>query len=255
MAKQAGHLPLKGTIGNLTFYQMKGQHIVRKKGGIDARRMAADPSFERTRENAREFGAACKAGKLLRQAFAPLLLRFRDHTVTARLSGAMYRTLQTDMLSARGERKVEHGNVTLLQGFHFNGKAAGAAGFPLPYTVSVDRASGTAEVAFPALVPRHYFSRHGGATHYQLSLQVAELDFAAGTFRHSLAETGDLPLSREEQSPVALKGAFPPGSTQPLFLALCLSFHHLPADRRFVQDPLPEPVVQLVAADRFNYIG
>lgn len=69
MAQQKGIIPLKGTIGNITFYKSKDGFLAREKGSLDATRIANDPAFQRTRENGAEFGRAGKAGKVLRTAF------------------------------------------------------------------------------------------------------------------------------------------------------------------------------------------
>src|SRR6185312_9957110 len=73
MAKQNGLLKFRGTIDDLNFYQSKDGQLVRKKTSIDAARIASDPSFIRTRENGAEFGAAGKAGKVLRDALKPMM--------------------------------------------------------------------------------------------------------------------------------------------------------------------------------------
>ncbi|SHM51112.1 hypothetical protein SAMN05444266_108324 [Chitinophaga jiangningensis] len=85
MARQSGIIPLKGTIGNITFYKTKAGHLAREKGGVDASRITTDPAFIRTRENGAEFGRAGKAGKLLRTAFRALLLNIGDSYMSSRL--------------------------------------------------------------------------------------------------------------------------------------------------------------------------
>jgi len=64
MARQSGIIPLKGTIGNITFYKTKAGHLAREKGGVDAGRIATDPAFIRTRENGAEFGRAVRFPKI-----------------------------------------------------------------------------------------------------------------------------------------------------------------------------------------------
>ena len=44
MTRQKGIIKLKGTIGNITFYKTKDGHLAHEKGGIDASRIASDPS-------------------------------------------------------------------------------------------------------------------------------------------------------------------------------------------------------------------
>ncbi len=68
MARQKGIIKLKGTIGDLSFYKTQDGHLAREKGGVDASRIANDPTFVRTRENGAEFGSAASSGKLLRDA-------------------------------------------------------------------------------------------------------------------------------------------------------------------------------------------
>jgi len=63
MAKQAGIIKLKGTIGDIAFYKSRDGHMARLKGGIDKKRIATDTAFQRTRENGAEFGRAGKSGK------------------------------------------------------------------------------------------------------------------------------------------------------------------------------------------------
>ena len=58
MAVQMGILPLRGSIGNLSFYKSGDKWIARTKGGASAEKVATDPKMVRTRENASEFGTA-----------------------------------------------------------------------------------------------------------------------------------------------------------------------------------------------------
>ena len=61
MAQQSGIIPLKGTLGNITFYKSKEGYLAREKGGVSAERIASDPAFQRTRENGAEFGRLFKS--------------------------------------------------------------------------------------------------------------------------------------------------------------------------------------------------
>lgn len=48
MAKQTGILLITGTIGNLTFYEMNGQHYARLKSSLRGKRVKTDPAFALT---------------------------------------------------------------------------------------------------------------------------------------------------------------------------------------------------------------
>jgi hypothetical protein len=55
MAKQAGHTPIRGTINNLTYYNSKGQELVRTKSSLTRERVKKDPAFARSRESSKRF--------------------------------------------------------------------------------------------------------------------------------------------------------------------------------------------------------
>jgi hypothetical protein len=76
MARQSGLIKLNGTLGGITFYKSQDGYLAREKGGIEADRIANDPNFQRTRENGAEFGAAGKAGRLLRTCVQNDLAKF-----------------------------------------------------------------------------------------------------------------------------------------------------------------------------------
>ena len=53
MAQQKGILPLRGSIGNITFYKSKEGYLAKEKSGIDAKRIASDPAFKEPVKTAR----------------------------------------------------------------------------------------------------------------------------------------------------------------------------------------------------------
>ena len=120
MAKQSGILRLEGTIGNITFYKSQDGFLAREKGGVDGERIASDPKFQRTRENGSEFGAAGKAGKVLRNSLRVILQNSSDNRMVSRLTQKMVEVLQADTTSVRGQRNVIDGEAELLEGFEFN---------------------------------------------------------------------------------------------------------------------------------------
>ena len=109
MAQQKGIIKLDGTIGGITFYKSQDGYLAREKGGVSADRIANDPNFQRTRENGAEFGAAGKAGKLLRTAFRNILQNSADNRMVGRLTSEMVKVIQADLTSVRGLRNVLDG--------------------------------------------------------------------------------------------------------------------------------------------------
>lgn len=56
MARQVGLLKLAGTLEDISFYKAVYGYLARAKGGVDRKTILTDPRFQRTRENAFEFG-------------------------------------------------------------------------------------------------------------------------------------------------------------------------------------------------------
>lgn len=225
MAKQKGIIKLRGTIGDITFYKTKDGHLAREKGGIDAKRIANDPAFQRTRENGSEFGRAGKAGKVLRTSIRSLLLNSSDNRMVSRLTQSMIKVIKADTTSIRGARNVIDGEAELLIGFEFNINATLGSSMFAPYTGTIDRSSGEITVAFAPFVPANMIAAPSGTTHFKIISAGMEIDFEAETFIESHSET--LPLAWDIQSTLAITHAnlVTPNSTKPLFLVLGMEFY------------------------------
>jgi len=181
MAKQTGLIKLKGKIGDLSFYKTKDGHLAREKGGVDAERIARDPAFVRTRENGAEFGSSASAGKLMRDALRPLIMRAADSRVTARLTKVMTLIKNLDATSARGQRNVGVAIALpnakeLLKGFNFNNRSI--LGSVLFKAFTVD--AGTGAITMTGLVPANEVAAPLGATHFSVRTAWAKLDFVQG---------------------------------------------------------------------------
>lgn len=220
-----GIIPLKGTIGNITFYKSKAGHLAREKGGIDASRIATDPAFVRTRENGSEFGQAGKAGKLLRTAFRALLLNIGDSYLTARLASKMLKVIQADVTNVRGQRNVIDGEAELLNGFEFNSSARLGSTLYAPFTTAIDRVAGALIVDIPSFVPVNMVAGPTGATHFKIQAAGAEIDFEAETFVNGSAASAELPIDTTPTAMMNLTVNVTDNSTKPLFLSLGIEFY------------------------------
>jgi hypothetical protein len=143
MAKQAGIIRLRGTVGNITFQKTPNGYLARDKAFVTKERIESDTSFQRTRENNAEFKNAAVSGKLLRVSIASLLQNVKDFLLVARLTKVMLAVVKSDPTDVRGARNVANGNSSLLQGFDFNSNAELTTVFTQPYTTAVDRVAGT----------------------------------------------------------------------------------------------------------------
>ena len=225
MARQKGIIKLKGTIGDITFYKTKDGHLAREKGGIEASRIKNDPAFQRTRENGSEFGRAGTAGKILRTSLRSLLVNSADGRMVSRLTQAMVKVIQADMISVRGLRNVIDGEAELLTGFEFNIRGKLGTSLFAPFVSVIDRGSGAISVDLDSFIPANMIAAPSGTTHYKIISAGAEIDFEAETFVEAHSETAILPWDAAATVPISQVNAVTPGSTKPLFLALGVEFY------------------------------
>lgn len=225
MAKQKGILKLEGTIGDITFYKSQDGYLAREKGGVSAERIASDPNFQRTRENGSEFGAAGKAGKVLRNSLRVLLQTSSDNRMVSRLTKSMVKVVQADTTSTRGKRNVIDGEAELLDGFEFN--INGKLGNTLfaPYTKTIDRTAGTLSVSVPSFAATDMIAAPGGTTHYKIVSSGIEVDFENEVFVSDTKESSVLAWDGSATSVIALNNAVTANSTHPLFLILGVEFY------------------------------
>ena len=190
MAKQKGIIKLEGTIGEITFYKSQDGYLARDKGGIPADRLATDPAFQRTRENGAEFGAAGKAGKVLRNAIRALLQNSADSRMVSRLTQEMVKVIQADVTSVRGKRNVIDGEAELLEGFEFNIRSKLGTTLFAPFTAIIDRVAGTLTANIPSFIPANMVAAPSGSTHFKITSAGAAVDFENETFEVDTNESG-----------------------------------------------------------------
>ncbi|WP_026704730.1 hypothetical protein [Flavobacterium soli] len=227
MAKQKGIIKLKGTIGDITFYKSKDGFIAREKTTIDAKRIATDPAFQRTRENGAEFGRAGKASKVLRNAFRPVFKNSADSRMTSRLTQAMMKVVQADLVSVRGKRNVIDGEAALLQGFEFNGGAKLETTLFAPYLPTIDRTAGEISLRVPSFVPADMLAAPAGTTHFRIYSAGAEIDFEQEAFRMESSESTIMSWDTTQTMEVVQVNQVTADSTWPLFLVVVVEFYQM----------------------------
>tara|TARA_R110000850_G_C9994993_1_gene467542 strand:+ start:14928 stop:15683 length:756 start_codon:yes stop_codon:yes gene_type:complete len=225
MAKQKGIFKLKGTIGDVTFYKTRDGHIAKEKSGVDAKRIANDPAFERTRENGREFGTAGKGGQLIRKGLRLLLLNAKDSRVGSRLLKALMTVIKTDAINDRGQRTIQDGDMSLLKGFDFNVRGKLGTALFSGYTTTFDRAAGTLEVALEAFTPQITIEAPTGTTHFEVVGGLCATDFTNRTFEEGHALSGILPWDHEEVAGITLNASIGAGSVQPVLTVVGVNFY------------------------------
>ncbi|MBL1408808.1 hypothetical protein [Sphingobacterium faecale] len=225
MARQSSIIKLKGTIGDITFYKSKDGYLARQKGGIDKERFLNDPKFQRTRENAQEFGRAGKASKILCTAIRPVLNKTQDSRMISRLVKKMMTVIKADAVSDRGQRNVLDGELILLQSFDFNGNAGLSATVYAPFTATIDRASGVLDVNVAAFTPESQIVAPGGTTHFRLISAGVEVDFENETFKLAQSASSEIAYGNTLSAAIPLSNDLGvTDSTKPLFLVFGIEF-------------------------------
>lgn len=219
MAKQKGIIKLKGKIGDISFYQSQDGDMAREKGGIDAKRMATDPAFVRTRENGAEFGASAKAGKILRTSLFSLIQNAKDNRVVSRLTKLMSEIKNMDPTSVRGSRNV---GVAIalpaaklkLKGFNFNNRALLES--VLFNAFAVNTATGV--ITVNGLIPIDEIAYPQGATHVTLRGCWTRIDFATGVSQVFVSNAVNLPINSTSSNVTLTPTGTPTGAGTDLFI-------------------------------------
>ena len=239
MAKQRGIIKLSGTIGDISFYKSQDGYLAREKGGVEADRIKNDPAFTRTRENGQEFGMAAKSGKLVRDAFRPMMMRASDGRVVSRLTKLMSDIRKLDGTSARGDRSVAVAIANqpakdLLKGFNFNIRSILNSILYRPFTV--DTTTGVIEVV--DLVPANHLAAPSGATHVALTGAWGKVNFQDDQFNVELSNTVNLPIDATTSTVTLTPAQAPTGTGTDAFLLMVEFFQEVNGNQYSLNDGL-----------------
>jgi len=224
MAKQSGTILLRGTIGDITFYQSKDGWLAKKKSSLTKDRINNDAAFKQTRENATEFARACTAGKFLIAPFKPLLKHTRDRLMFGRLTKLFIQILHSDVKNIRGKRKIEDGELSPLKGFEFNKNACFSDTFHAPYVILFKPIFGDLTVTIPAFSPSNTIVSPAGATHFKIWIAAAFINFKTGSHDALVHASNYFSLSIAATAPLFLNMEMTASSQTPLFILMGIEF-------------------------------
>ena len=188
MGKLKGLLKITGEFDGLLFYELNGKIIIRKKSGFEGKAIKSQPNYERTRENASEFGSVVQTGKKMRFALHPFLKKIHSPYLHNHIVKKLHEIMRCDTVSERGKRSAAKGLLTeegkaLLSGFEFNEKLPMSRMVTGRYLFSV--AEG--QLVFPAL-KREDIRFPEYATHVALTLAVLWFDAEKQAFQLSMGD-------------------------------------------------------------------
>lgn len=172
MARINPDASLTGSVGNFSFYKMKGvdKPIVRSKGGASKEKIKTHPRFEYTRRINAEFGGRATASKWIMRMLWPQKA-LADHNIAGPLNALMIPVQAMDADSECGKRNIALSNYpAILEGFSLNRKTSFDSMVRSHFGSNVSRKELHARVDIPALQPG--ISLYAPKTHALYAISV-----------------------------------------------------------------------------------
>jgi hypothetical protein len=147
-------LKITGSIGNLSFYKMRGvdKIVVRRKGGAPKEYVKNSPTFKMPRLYMSEFGGCSKMGKEVRFMMHPVRV-LSDYNFSGFINKALKTVQKLDGTGELGQRSIMLSkHPDLLAGFQLNKNTTFDSVLRTPITCTLDRKTLSARVNIPALI-------------------------------------------------------------------------------------------------------
>jgi hypothetical protein len=147
-------LKITGSLGNLSFYKMRGvdKIVVRQKGGAPKEYVKNSPTFKLPRLYMSEFGGCSKMGKEVRFMMHPVR-GLSDYNFSGFINKALKTVQKLDGTGELGQRSIMLSkHPDLLAGFQLNKNTTFDAVLRTPITYTLDRKTLSARVNIPALI-------------------------------------------------------------------------------------------------------
>lgn len=223
MAKLSSEGKIPKKIGDYIVYQLGDETVMRRKSGFDSEKMQDGANYQRSRDNATEFGKVSALCKKMRLALKGVLPRQNNLDVCNALLKNMHRLLAFDTSSARGGRNLGEAFTVkeardLFEGYSFNPKGNLEEDFSKALVFD-----DSATLSFPAFEISAVFSFPEGADSLKMRLHHLEFDFKTG---ESQLFSGQEIFFLEESAvaPFVLSCAFPTTSGRTVFSILEIQF-------------------------------
>mgnify|MGYP004042285999 CR=1 FL=1 len=225
-------------------YNLKGvKHtIIARKGGPTADQIKTRPTYQKLRNNQKEFAVASMMSKTLRESLTGNMNEICETYVSGRLT-AQFRNLVKKEEGPTGKRPLyisKHGQS--LNGFEFNTTYTYDEIFKEQYYIKTGSRWGQVILHFPAFIPDESFKKPKGATNFKVKARLVGVsDYKYDDFeetylplnkdihgRFSTYETPMLPLLKIPTSPMTTQICIDhDGNCQhaAFFLIMAISFY------------------------------
>jgi hypothetical protein len=215
---------LRGKIDQISFFVSQDGYMARKTGTFNKQKYLTAESYDLTRRNASEFGIAGKAGRVFRNAWNLEIDKAGDNRLISRVTQGMVKVLQSDTVSVYGSRRVEKGDLTMLEKLEFNVALPFIASVKPEIDVTVVRATGQITINFPSYISEKQIAAPYGATHFSFFAAAAAVDFLEETSTTDRDAMADQLFSMTPTTASTIQLTMPANSTLPIFVALGVEF-------------------------------
>ena len=224
MKRQSGTIKLEATLDDLTYYKRNGVFLVKKKSAVSRSRLKYSPQYAAFRQHQQDFSRAARGGKLIRNALASLAAPVSDANCVARMTTAVLNVIQSDHTNPVGQRSVLNGDLNLLKGFEFNTGCALTQVLKAPFRLKTVAATNSVSLEIPVFKAAKHLRSPRNASHFQVVLGVASMDFNSGTYQTAFSETGQMSAKSSLGTSLSLNCLFHEFSTNPLLVVVGLRF-------------------------------
>jgi hypothetical protein len=170
MGQLQSNFDFTGKLGNISAYKMRGSDkiIIRTKGGASKNKIKTSPDFHIVRKNNAEFGARSLGSKWIRMMLHPLPA-LGDYNAAGPINALIKPIQALDTVNELGKRNIEFSkDSTLLHSFNLNKRNMFDSIIRNPLSCTIDRASLSATVDVPQLIPRINFFNPGKHPFYSI---------------------------------------------------------------------------------------
>jgi hypothetical protein len=230
MAKVIAPFKLRGSIGDLTFYENEFGPQAKPKGRPTEWHIKNQDSFKRALRYAAEWKRATAAAKLFRAAIGSLLNGVKNIRLSGRMNAPMVQAVHADPVHDWGERMISFGNLLTLVDFEFNHKLSLDDALPLNvencYTIDADKVW----LQIPAFRLRKKKGLPPGATHYRLVSGVVTVDFDKQSYHRDIQEGPLQAMGRKAGEAFCVEHALT-AATPGCFWLLGIEFYTMEKDK------------------------
>jgi len=224
MNKQSGHIKLEATLGDITYYKRNGKYLVKRKSCVSSKRLKYSPQYAALRQYQRDFGQASRGGKLIRNAFGSLVSGMTDGNCIGRMTGRVLKVIQSDQANPSGQRSIPNGNLDLLKGFEFNESCSLGQVLKAPFMLAPNAGNDTVSLEIPGFNPATHLRFPQNASHFQVFIGIAAIDFDKASYQSVIAETRPLSVESDADEPISLRCQLSDAGMDPRLLVVGIRF-------------------------------